>query len=163
MAGISTMNTTQQDILALLIEQEEWIGQLYKAYQNLFPELDSFWGQLAEEEDGHAGLLKQLAGRMDQATCSFDARKFNTVGLRTSSEHIRKQVQIANTEPVTLVRALATAFDLETGLIEKEFFKVVVVNPAEVQREWQALTEETQAHRKRIAVRLAEERNRSRV
>ena len=152
--------TTQRDIFVLLVEQEELIGALYKVYQKLFPELDAFWGPLAEAEYRHAALLQQLAGRIDSVTLFFDPGNFNTVGLRTSCEHVRKQIQFASTQPITLLRTLATAMDLETSLIEKEFFRVATPETPAGRMEFQTLLMETQEHRGRIAARLAEERER---
>lgn len=160
MASAPTTAANQKEIFDLLIKQEVWTGQLYMTYQNLFPELDSFWGQLANEENAHAALLSQLSGRIDNATWFFDPGKFNTVGLRTCCEHLRKQIQIACTEQITLVRALATAMDVETSMIEKEFFRVATTDTSVGRMEFQTLSAETKEHGRRIAARLAEERAR---
>lgn len=160
MASAPATAANQKDIIDLLIKQEVWTGQLYMTYQNLFPELDSFWDQLVKEENAHAALLKQLSDRIDNATWLFDPGKFNTVGLRTCCEHLRKQIQIACTEQITLVRALATAMDVETSMIEKDFFRVVTTSTQAGRLEFQTLTVQTQEHRRLIAARLAEERAR---
>ncbi len=158
MTGMPTTTVTQAEIFDLLIQQEAWIEQLYRVYQNLFPELDAFWEQMAKEEHGHAEVLSHLAKRVDNATCFFEARKFNATGLCTSCDYIRKQIQVASTEPISLVKALATAMDLETGLIEKEFFTVVSSDSTANRAAFQVLAGQTQEHRKRIAAFLAEAR-----
>jgi rubrerythrin len=151
----------QAEIFQLLIQQEIWIEQLYRVYQTLFPELDGFWETMAREERGHAEILSHLVGRVDHQNCGCDARKFNVTALQTSCAFIRKQIQVASTEPITLVKALATAMDLETCLIEKEFFAVIVSDTPEFRRIFQTLADQTEKHRQRIATYLAEARARA--
>jgi hypothetical protein len=160
MTSTTTTFNTQSDIFILMIQQEAWIEQLYRVYQNLFPTLDAFWDQLAREEHIHGEVLAQLAKRVDNETCFFVERKFNTTGLQTSCDYIRKQIQVASTEPVTLVKALATAMDLETSLIEKEFFTVVASDTPANRAVFQVLYGQTQEHRQRIVALLAEARMR---
>ncbi len=161
MADTLATPKNQDEIFQLLIQQEIWIEQLYRVYQTLFPELDAFWETMAREEHGHAEILTHLAGRVDHQNCGFEARKFNTVGLQSSCAFIRKQIQLASTEPVTLVKALATAMDLETCLIEKDFFAVIASDTPEFRRIFQMLAEQTGNHRQRVATYLAEARARA--
>jgi hypothetical protein len=150
----------KSDIFDLLIEQEEQMARLYLAYQNRLPDHRDFWGQLVVEENAHANVLIELSQTIDNHTVFFDQRKFNAIGLKGSIDYIRKQIDIANAGPVTALRALATAYDLETTLIEKEFFTVVMSDSVKIKTEFQTLQDHTHEHRQRIAIALNDERAR---
>jgi len=155
------MPSGKDEIFNLLIEQENLLGQLYTIYRDIFPELADFWGQLVTEEKAHADVLAELSKSIDDKTVFFDQRKFTALGLSASIEYIRKQLQTATIRRLTLLKALSTAFDLETTLIEKEFFNVVVSDTLRIKTEFGKLRERTQEHVRRVAARLGTERARS--
>ncbi len=121
----------QQSPLALLIEHEEAISKLYNAYAVKFPDHEEFWATLAWEELDHAERLRQLSQHIEEGHARFDAEKFRPVVIKTSMEYIAKELASAESQDITMKKALAVALNIEKAIIDGQVFEAFRGHTAE--------------------------------
>jgi rubrerythrin len=153
-----TLQDAQIHELEMLARHEEAIGGLYKAYAERFQEHKDFWTRLAGEERGHASWIRRLFPKAEEGIITFDDARFNTKAIDTSLMYIEHWVHEAQNEPVEIVKALSVALDIESSLIEKNYFKVFESDNKEMKHVLNGLAQGCREHRDRIQQLLTEVR-----
>jgi hypothetical protein len=152
------MDQTQMDIIELLAQHEEALARLYEAYVDALPERRDLWTTMAADEAAHSRWIRDLASAVSEGSLAVGPGRYSLQSLRSSLEFVNGQVTHALSGGVSAVEALSVARDLESALIERNFYDVVEADSADVKRVWRALAESTQAHRARIAEAWERER-----
>lgn len=143
-------------LLSLLIQHEEAIGSLYKAFALRFPDLAEFWQGLVVEEKAHAEVLAELSIHLKTQKVFLNKRKFNVTGVQTAINYVNKQSQSTGSGTLNILQAMSTALDIERAIIDREFFEVFESDLPSIKREFEDLREHTAEHINRIADKFAE-------
>lgn len=147
------MTNNTQKIVQLLAEHELALKELYEAYAKVLPAQKDLWLRLAQDEQRHANWLDSLLATKlahDSAPCVWP----RPTAIETSLKYVRAQILRARQAQVTLLVALAVARDLESALLEKEFFKVAQGACPEVRAVLDRLTAATEVHWQVVAEAL---------
>jgi len=151
------LNEFQSTVFLLLTEHEELISQLYRTFADEFSGLAGFWNSIAEEELVHASLLKSLRESIHDGDAHFSKGSFPLESIKFSIVSVRKTInEVKSGQVPLLITALALAKDYENSLIEKDYFKVVEGDSAEVKATLLRLVEDGKKHRAKIEQKLAE-------
>lgn len=145
------MNITdsRKEMIELLAENEELISELYRAYSEKFPDYRDFWREIAEEEKKHSRWMRSLQGYTDDIL-SFDEGRIKPELMRISLTYLEKKIKEAETEEMTIADALTIALELETNMIERNYFKLFHGDSDELRSIFQNLESDTQQHTNRV-------------
>jgi hypothetical protein len=144
-------------ILDLLVAHEQAIGQLYELYAGAFPGHRPLWTRLAADEWAHAERLATLrAGTLRNAWRS-QGRWLRSQPIRLSIGFVEQQQAKVQAGEIVAREALATARDLESALLEKQFARLDDSLPAEVLSVLRYLAAETEQHRALVVAALEAE------
>ena len=146
------------NVIQLLSDHEEAIGNLYGEYAKVFQDQRDFWTQFSKEEFQHAEWVRSLQALLEKGEVIFSER-FHEAAIQTSLKFISKQIERAKGGSVTLIEALSVSLSIETSLLEKKFFDVFTGDSIKVQKIKRSLVDETKRHRK--AMQEAWDRNRA--
>jgi rubrerythrin len=149
-AGMKMKDPTNKELLSILAEHEEAIASLYVIFGFYLPNTKNLWDQLVSDEKDHAAWLKNLRERLDADGMLLNRRQFNTAAVQTSILYVRQRIAEVSAKGITTLRALTIGLDLESSLIEKEFFHVLEADSVEMKIQFNALNDQTAAHRKKI-------------
>ena len=143
-------------LLAVLMEHEEWLAELYRAYGERFGEHLDFWMELSHEETYHANWLYDLQHQIADCPDAMVVERFPVTAVETSIKYVKRQIEKAGKPEFKHANALSIALDLETALIENKFFEVLDGDHLRVKQVLQLLKQDTREHIEMIrdAVRL---------
>ena len=145
------MNNTdvKNEMIELLTKNEELIAELYTAYSEKFPDYREFWREIAEEEEKHARWMRSLQAYPDDIL-SFDEGRIKPELMRISFSYLDQKIREASTEGITIADALTIALELETNMIERNYFKLFHGDSDELKSIFQDLESDTQNHTNRV-------------
>ena len=145
------MDQLSLEILGLLLAIEEEAGALYTAFARRFAdhrELELLWSELAQDEQDHANLLRQIGDGLVRGKIPPDALKVNVGLLEGVLRTIRCQRERVDREPLSLAEAFASTVALETSEINDALIDVVAaVRPFHPSLPW---VQGTVAHLRRL-------------
>jgi hypothetical protein len=141
-------------MLRMLAQNEETIAELYRVYAEQFPRQRAFWSTLAAEEMGHSRLIRNLPSSSD-ISVRVATTRFDPAVLQVSLDHLREKLAQARGGKLTLKEAMTIALEIETGMVERGFFKVFEGDTPELRRILAALEVETRRHTDKIREGLA--------
>ena len=136
-------------VIERLAEFEQTVGKLYKIYAEKFPEHKAFWSDLVLEEENHANLINKITSIFEK-TAHFDEGRFKISTLRNTLDYVKKEIDIALNEKMSLINALSVALSLEEGIIESAFYTVIKEDSIELKNLLQQIEAETKQHRMKI-------------
>jgi len=140
----------ERDIIMKMEILERFIGQLYKTYAKKFSRDSQFWMQLSKEEEEHANCIKELNMEVVHGNLSFDEKRFKLKAIQTTIQYIQKKIKQSIDSQITEQGAYITAWDIENGLLEKNFFKTFKTDQHSVKGVLNKLIHDTEEHRNRI-------------
>ena len=145
------MNNTDKknEMIELLAENEESIARLYTAYSRKFPDYREFWREIAEEEKKHSRWMRSLQAYTDDIL-SFNEGRIKPELMRISLTYLENKLKEAATEEMTIADALTIALELETNMIERNYFKLFHGDSDELKSIFQNLESDTQKHTNRV-------------
>jgi len=112
----------QEKILEQMIRQEKLLSRLYALFSKQFPQHQSFWLELAQEEARHAQLIMKLFEAAKKGIVFFDEGKTKTGTLSVFLSRLEGILQKAERGEFTISSALIFTADYESSLIEKNVF-----------------------------------------
>ena len=136
-------------MIELLAQNEELIAELYIAYSEKFPDYRNFWSEIAEEEKKHSRWMRSLQAYTDDIL-SFDEGRIKPELMQISLTYLENKLKQAETEKMTIADALTIALELETNMIERNYFKLFSGDSDEVKSIFQNLESDTQQHTNRV-------------
>lgn len=139
-----------RDIFMKMEMLERIVGQLYKRYANYFPNEYRFWIQLSQEEEEHARLVKDLGEKVKKANIAFREDRFKINAIQTTIQYVQRRIKEAIDQKVSEQDALNIAWDIENGLLEKDFFKTFTADQASLKDVLNRLIHDTEEHRDKI-------------
>jgi rubrerythrin len=155
-------NSTVLELLELLEQQEKTMYRLYTVFAAIFPDYQTFWLHIAEEEQQHARWIKAL--RFKVKAGSLDARKdaIHAEAVRSSITFINKQIERAKSGNLSALNAFSIAMSIEDDILEKRFFKVFMPQETPFEEAMQKLIQATRSHREGMRRQFNEVRTKTR-
>ena len=138
------------EVLELLTENEELIGNLYTRYADKFPEFRDYWLTLAVEEAEHAGWIRALDCQQASGTVQVDKNRFKKEAVITYHRYLIDEIGKVNKKELSLQVALTTALYIEESLIEHKYFEVFESDNIVVEKVLTDLTDTTKDHLNRV-------------
>lgn len=117
------MHNQTRTIVKMLSDHELALKELYQTYAAKIPSLKDFWLRLAADEQHHSDWLSSLMPKPGVDDSSDPCCWPRPAAVESSLKYIRALIVRAKQGEVTLLVALSIAKDLESALLEKEFFR----------------------------------------
>lgn len=136
----------QKKILALMLQQETLLAQLYQVFAQKFPMYEEFWNQLARDERRHAGWLEQLCAATEKKIVLFSEGRLKTFALETFITGLEEKLNRAQADGFDARQALACTIDLERCLLEKNVFSHFEGLTEKASKVMKFLAQETKEH-----------------
>ncbi|MDY6895434.1 MAG: hypothetical protein SVO01_08495 [Thermotogota bacterium] len=142
------MREEEPDVIGMLIRHELVIKELYEIFATMYKNHESFWQNLAADEQKHADWLAEL--RSDPITDKWFkySSQLKPQAIKTSIGFVEQQIAKAKEGNLSLLQALSIARDLESALLERQFSKLKDSVPKEIRPIIMSLANETERHRK---------------
>ncbi|CAG36353.1 ferritin family protein [Desulfotalea psychrophila] len=151
------LTSDQEEIIALLIEQETLLQRLYTIFAEKLQNNKDLWLGLAKEEEKHAQWLKQLAKATEQGITIFDGAKITAPSLKVFQKLLLQTISQAKAGEIDDQRALMQAASFERALIEKNIFTSFTGASAATEKTMELLREETDDHLQQIEAIYAQD------
>lgn len=155
------MKEDEPDVLTLLTRHELAIKELYEAFAATFNKNESFWRDLAANEEKHAEWLTELRSDSIAGNWLQHDSPVKPQAIKTSIGYVESQVRRAKEGNFNILQALSIARDLETALLERQFHKLKESAPKEIRSVLMNLAAETEGHRKALVEAIHTEKQRS--
>ena len=124
----------QLQTIEALAQNEDAIGDLYKAYSEILHDHNHFFARMVDEERGHAIWLRRLSATVDNKDLNFNKERFNREIIERSISHVRNMEKEAREKGIDLMTAVTNSAVVENALLEKKFFEVFDGDSEEVKR-----------------------------
>jgi len=138
------------DEIEALAMHEEVIRDLYIAYARRFPEHITFWEQLANEEQAHAGWIRNLLRNAEDGELEIVPGRFRLKAIETSMKYLRNEAEKSRTKEIDIGYAAEIAREVESALIDRKFFEIFETDSEVLQDTLTALQNATKEHRKKV-------------
>jgi rubrerythrin len=144
---------TDKNIVVALANNELMVHNLYRHYAELFPDLERFWNEIADDETKHYEILNDLneLGKKGEVNIAENRFKVEMV------EFVRKYLEerIAEQNPSQRA-ALSNASNIENSLLEKDIFKIFETDAPALKTALDVLQKETTEHLEAVQAKYAE-------
>jgi len=130
----------------LLIKYELMLSELYTECAKRFPELETFWMGLSDEEIKHADTIKELLEEVDGRNLKLNEKRFNIRPLEISMEHAIEITKRVGNNELDLLATLSLALDIEMSLIESNYYEIFAGNTSEINERLKYIRDEERKH-----------------
>jgi rubrerythrin len=144
-----------------LVEIEETIFGIYRLFAERFPAHRDMWSRMAEEEMGHAKWIRDLYGKVEQGSVRLGEDHFRVEGIQAFLDYANERLEEARTAKLPFLHALDMALDLESGLLEREFYRIFEADSETLEQALEDMQREIRDHTVRIRKALAHEQGHS--
>jgi len=148
----------QLRILGMMAAHEAAVGDLYRAYAEVFPRRREFFLQIAAQEGEHARAIAGLVDRVRAGRGHVPQGRFPSESVLASLDQVEERTRDATRKRFSLAEALAAALELEEGMLEQRCFEVVEGDSPELVEVLRKLETDTREHREAIREALRGER-----
>ena len=131
------------ELLDLAGKIERKMADIYRFFDQQFKgnELtSSLWGNMAEEEDSHAGFLDAKFKMIMLSPDSFGLPKVETDEIEACYEKLKDLETNLRDNPPVLKEAVAFALSMELELVEKSYNKLIDIGDPAIKRIFDELT-----------------------
>lgn len=142
--------TNKADMIELMIEHELAAADLYKQYAHVFRSRENPWEEMMQEERAHAEVLRALRKSVDRLTLTRSATGFANLAIQSNVDFVRKEIALAQSGPMAMLRALSVCLSIEQAAVEHEFYNVFQPVSDAMKEEFVALATHTTDHVQRI-------------
>lgn len=139
-----------RDILDEMEAVEFAVADLYRRFAGSFPTDRVFWQGLAQDEDGHAGLVGELRASLLRNGATFEVVRSNAAVLATFRKGVEFHSLRLQRGEIGRQSALFIARDLEKSLIERSFFSAIRSDKPEFRLVQDRIRGETEGHFERL-------------
>ncbi len=152
------MRARLSEVIECLAVNEEKLSKLYSAYAAKSEQYFDFWSKLSNDELGHAIWLRSLKELAQNGSLKFNEKQFNPEAIRLFNDYLDQRIQEALVEEFSMERTLAIAWDIESSLIDRNWFAMLKPDSEQGQLTVQRLVDALTLHRKRVAQMLKQYR-----
>jgi hypothetical protein len=143
----------RRSIVAELAENELMVHNLYRHYAELFPDLEGFWNEIAEDETKHYNVLNDLDKIAEKGEVQIEEDRFKVEMV----EFVRKYLEERITEQNPSQRAaLSNAINIENSMLEKGIFTIFQTDSPALKNALDILQKETTEHLKAVQAKYEE-------
>ncbi len=139
-----------QEEIEGLVRIEETLSEMYTLFAQRFQEHHDMWSRLAEEERGHARWIRDLYAEVRKGSARLGKERFRAEGIQHFLDYAEKRLEEARSEVLPFVHALDMALDLESGLLERNFFQIFETDSPALQREFEEMREQIRTHTEKV-------------
>lgn len=137
---------SQRAILYSLARHEDGISELYASFASRLPSHESFWLHLSKEEQGHGRLLMGLEKVLERGFLFYEIGRFKIDVINAKIGEMATICGVVRSSGITPLDAASIACEIESGMIDSQFFKVVTSDAPEFKHVAGALTKATEKH-----------------
>ena len=127
-----------------LAQIEEIIGRHYRVYAGKYQTETEFWNSLADEEESHAQLIRQLY-RM--ASVRFDEKRFDVESIIEYQKHLEDMLVYMQQAEKSLREALEDSIKIESTVLERKFFEAFKAVLPDAKEMIAQIRDDTQRHK----------------
>lgn len=138
-----------------LVQIEETLCGIYRVFAERFPAHRDMWSGMAEEEKGHAKWIRDLYEKVEQGSVRLGEDHFRTEGIQPFLDYANERLEEARAAKLPFLHALDIALDLESGLLEREFFKIFEADSEALKQAFEDMQRQIRDHTERIRKALA--------
>lgn len=140
------------NILKTFYQNEHKIEMLYRIYAHRFPRQKTLWLGLAEEENGHVKVLKELYAQFGKYKTEkiFKLNKYAKGVLDYISFYIDIQLKNAKDGRVTKMQSLETGLRIEQSMTENKSLELFTPKFDKILNALKRLNKETRGHIKAL-------------
>jgi rubrerythrin len=138
-----------------LVQIEETLFGIYRLFAERFPAHRDMWSRMAEEEKGHAKWIRDLYGKVEQGSVRLGEDPFRVEGIQTFLDFANERLEEAQKSKLPFLHALDMALDLESGLLEREFFRIFEADSEAQKQAFEDMQQQIRDHTERIRKVLA--------
>ncbi len=143
------------ELLDLAGKIERKMADIYRFFDHQFKgnELtSSLWGNMAEEEDSHAGFLDAKFKMIMLSPDSFGLPKVETDEIEACYEKLKDMESNLRDNPLELKEAVAFALSMELELVEKSYNKLIDIGDPTIKKIFDELTKGDQHMEKLVKI-----------
>jgi len=140
-----------------LVQIEETLFGIYRLFAERFPAHRDMWSRMAGEEEGHAKWIRDLYGKVEQGSVRLGKDHFRVEGIQTFLDYANERLEEAQKAKLPFLHALDMALDLESGLLEREFFRIFEADSEALKQALEDMQQQIRDHTERIRKALAHE------
>lgn len=140
----------QTKIIDRLAESESAVGDLYKAYRDLDPEMAPFWQALVQEEEMHARLLTSMHTFLEKGNIFFNLGRFDLDSLETFLAFVAKERAAAEERVLSRSQMVGVALNVETSIQDSGFYDLVKSDAPAFRHIAEKLSTDTKVHVQKI-------------
>jgi rubrerythrin len=144
-----------------LVRIEETLFEIYGLFAERFPAHREMWSRLAGEEQSHAEWIRDLFGKVEQGSLNLREDSFRMEGIQTFLDYANERLEEAKSAKLPFLHALDMALDLESGLLEREFFRIFEADSEALEQAFEDMQRQIRDHTERIRKALTREGSRS--
>ncbi len=142
------------EVIELLIQHENAVGDLYSVYARKFMDMEEFWFSIVQDERKHASWIQGTLDKVKEGKVTFDPAVFKIEAVKESLDYVKKLIKEAEQNDLKPIDALQNAFDIERTMIEDKFFEVFGDIPSDIKAVLNSLIEGTKFHVKVVEQEL---------
>ena len=140
-----------------LVKIEETLSEIYRLFSERFAAHREMWSRMAEEEKSHAKWIRDLYGKVEEGSVRVGEDHFRVQGIEAFLDFANKRLEEAQTSKLPFLHALDMALDLESGLLEREFFKIFEADSKTMEQAFEEMQQKIRDHTERIRKTLVQE------
>ena len=115
--------------IMLFYELEKSLYEFYEVLSRTYPEHDTLWKRLMEEEQMHAESVQKLYRLIYDGKTLFDEGTIQHAGVQSIIDYVHGITDSARNKAYTEKQVLTITRDIERTLIEKKLFNYFRVAP----------------------------------
>jgi len=140
----------QLKAIEMMAAYEEALCSLYKVYTQKLPTYRDFWLKLSSEEAEHAMWVRDFENKAKEGLAYFDKNRFNLQAIKISLDYVNEQIESARSKDILPIKALSMSLDLESALIDNQWFEAFATDSAALRNLMEDLREAVKKHRERV-------------
>jgi rubrerythrin len=144
------LSSFQISKIELVAEFESAVMELYWMYSEKFPEHETFWISMADDERKNTEWVRSTIEKIKGETIEYNRDRFNIEAIRSTLNFVKSQIQAVQSKPVTLQNALGNAAGIEDSLAKKRFYEIIKDDNPEGRQLYQKFIAENQKHREKL-------------
>ncbi len=139
------------------MDLELTLAEFYRQCGIVWREDQTFWNNIAKQEEQHAEYLKQIINLVSAKPNEFEAgRTFNETAIKTIKSGIVAQIDKLKNGLIPGNRILFIARDFENSLIEAKYIELFKTHNVEYREIMNKITNETSDHKKWLSAMISE-------
>lgn len=139
-----------------IMDLELTLAEFYRQCGIVWLEDQTFWNNIAKQEEQHAEYLKQIISLVSAKPNEFEAgRTFNETAIKTIKSGIVAQIDKLKNGLIPGNRILFIARDFENSLIEAKYIELFKTHNVEYREIMNKINSETSDHKKWLSAMIS--------